>query len=398
MYFKVLFRAALAGVLLSSAVFAQGPPGMGRKPVVTVATVESKTVAVQYEYVGLTAPSKTVEVRARIQGFLDSRDYQEGDYIKKGTRLFTIEDSNFLADREVAAAQVEQAEARHLLSEQELNRLQSITQPGAIAQRDLDQKISEHQSATAALRLARAQLAKAELQLSYTKVDAPLTGYVGKTLKEPGSLVDASQNSLLTIMQQVDPLYVTFKVTESDFVSWRHEELDGRLRRVDGENKMGVEITLLDGRSFTSQGILDFEDINLDTKTGTVELRATFDNKELQLKPGQFVKVLLNGWERPDSIVVPQRSVGLSPQGTYVYTLNEDNTVESTPVTTGMWSGSDWVILDGVKVGDRVIVEGRTKVRPGIEVDVDDGSEGGGAPVSADGAASSDADDTPDAA
>lgn len=394
MSFKVLFRTALAAVLMSSAVVAQGPPGMGRKPTVTVATVESKTVPVQYEYVGLTAPSKTVEVRARIQGFLDTRDYQEGDYLKKGTRLFTIEDSNFLADREVAAAQVEQAEARLRLSEQELTRLQSITQPGAIAQRDLDQKISEQQSASAALRLAKAQLAKAELQLSYTKVDAPLTGYVGKTLKEPGSLVDASQNSLLTIMQQVDPLYVTFKVTESDFVSWRHDELDGQLRRVDGDNKMSVEITLLDGRSFTSQGLLDFEDIDLDTKTGTVELRATFENAERFLKPGQFVKVLLNGWERPGSIVVPQRSVGQSPQGAYVYILDEDNTVISRPVTTGAWSGSDWVILDGVTVGERVIVEGRTKVRPGIQVDVEDGSASPQAPAKT---AEGDSADTPDA-
>ncbi|HOH43501.1 MAG TPA: efflux RND transporter periplasmic adaptor subunit, partial [Candidatus Hydrogenedentes bacterium] len=272
------------------------------------------------------------------------------------------------------AAQVEQAEARLHLSEQEVNRLQSVTQPGAITQRDLDQKVAEYQSASAALRLARAQLAKAELQLSYTKVDAPLTGYVGKTLKEPGSLVDAAQNSLLTIMQQVDPLYVTFKVTESDFISWKHDEADGTLRRIDGDNQMRVEITLLDGRPFSSQGFLDFEDVNLDTKTGTVELRATFENKDRTLKPGQFVKVLLNGWERPDSLVVPQRAVGQAPQGAYVYVLDAENKVESRPVVTGAWSGSDWVILEGLSAGERVIVNGRTKVRPGMQVEVEDPS------------------------
>ena len=169
-------RVLLVGLLLSCTAFSQGPPGQRPTPKVSVAATETKTVPVQYEYVGLTAPSKTVEVRARIQGFLDSRDFQEGSYVKKGTPLFTIEDSNYLSDREVAAAQVEQAEARLHLSEQEVNRLRSVTQPGAITQRDLDQKVAEYQSASAALRLARAQLAKAELQLSYTKVDAPLTG------------------------------------------------------------------------------------------------------------------------------------------------------------------------------------------------------------------------------
>lgn len=367
-------RILLAGLLLSCTAFAQGPPGQRPTPKVTVAATETKTVPVQYEYVGLTAPSKTVEVRARIQGFLDSRDFQEGTYVKKGTRLFTIEDSNYLSDREVAAAQVEQAEARLHLSEQEVNRLRSVTQPGAITQRDLDQKVAEYQSASAALRLARAQLAKAELQLSYTKVDAPLTGYVGKTLKEPGSLVDAAQNSLLTIMQQVDPLYVTFKVTESDFISWKHAEADGTLRRIDGDNQMRVEITLLDGRPFSSQGFLDFEDVNLDTKTGTVELRATFENKDRTLKPGQFVKVLLNGWERPDSLVIPRRAVGQAPQGAYVYVLDAENKVESRPVVTGAWSGSDWVILEGLSAGERVIVNGRTKVRPGMQVEVEDPS------------------------
>lgn len=367
-------RVLLVGLLLSCTAFSQGPPGQRPTPKVSVAATETKTVPVQYEYVGLTAPSKTVEVRARIQGFLDSRDFQEGSYVKKGTRLFTIEDSNYLSDREVAAAQVEQAEARLHLSEQEVNRLRSVTQPGAITQRDLDQKVAEYQSASAALRLARAQLAKAELQLSYTKVDAPLTGYVGKTLKEPGSLVDAAQNSLLTIMQQVDPLYVTFKVTESDFISWKHDEADGTLRRIDGDNQMRVEITLLDGRPFSSQGFLDFEDVNLDTKTGTVELRATFENKDRTLKPGQFVKVLLNGWERPDSLVIPQRAVGQAPQGAYVYVLDAENKVESRPVVTGAWSGSDWVILEGLSAGERVIVNGRTKVRPGMQVEVEDPS------------------------
>lgn len=385
---KLILAMLLTGCVFSQT-YAQGPPG-GKMPppVVTVVTVESKTVPVTYEYVGMTQASKTVEVRARVQGFLESRDFQEGAYLEEGTELFSIDPRSFEADREIAASQVEQAEARLKLAEQEVKRLQSVTQPGAITQSDLDQKIAEQLGASAALRLAQAQLAKADLELSYTKVEAPLTGYVNKALKEVGSLVDAGQNSLLTIMQQVDPLYVSFKVTETDFLTWKHDEKAGLLKRTDDEEDMEVEITLLDGTPFMNKGILDFENIDLDPKTGTVELRATFKNAERTLKPGQFVKVLVNGWERPDSLVVPQRSVGQSPRGAYVYVVDAENKVESRPVTTGAWSGQDWVILDGLKEGERVIRDGLTKVRPGAEVlvegqgDAPAASSGGDGPPS----------------
>lgn len=365
---------------LSTKAHAQGPPGGAMPPPqVTLVTVESRTVPVTYEYVGMTQASRTVEVRARVQGFLESRDFQEGAYLDEGAKLFTIDPRSFEADREVAAAQVEQAEARLRLADQEVKRLQSVTQPGAITQSDLDQKMAEQQGAVAALRLAKAQLAKADLELSYTKVEAPLTGYVGKALKETGSLVDAGQNSLLTVMQQVDPLYVSFKVSETDFLTWKQDEKEGRLKRINGGGNMEVEITLLDGTPFANKGILDFENIDLDPKTGTVELRATFKNAERTLKPGQFVNVLLNGWERPGSLVVPQRAVGQSPQGAYVYVVDAENKVELRPVTTGEWSGSDWVIREGIKEGERVIADGLTKVRPGVEVSVGDkeGAPGG---------------------
>lgn len=375
---------------LSTKAHAQGPPGGAMPPPqVTLVTVESRTVPVTYEYVGMTQASRTVEVRARVQGFLESRDFQEGAYLDEDTKLFTIDPRSFEADREVAAAQVEQAETRLKLAEQEVKRLQSVTQPGAITQSDLDQKMAEQQGAVAALRLAKAQLAKADLELSYTKVEAPLTGYVGKALKETGSLVDAGQNSLLTVMQQVDPLYVSFKVSETDFLTWKQDEKEGRLKRINGGGNMEVEITLLDGTPFANKGILDFENIDLDPKTGTVELRATFKNAERTLKPGQFVNVLLNGWERPGSLVVPQRAVGQSPQGAYVYVVDAENKVELRPVTTGEWSGSDWVIREGIKEGERVIADGLTKVRPGVEVSVGDkegapgGSGGDGPPPDA---------------
>jgi membrane fusion protein, multidrug efflux system len=358
----------LAGLAMG-VVEAQGPPGFTMPPPeVTLAKAEIKTIPISYEYVGMTEASKMVEVRARIQGFLETRDFQEGAFIKEGARLFTIDPRSFKADQQIALAQVEQAEARLRLAEQDVKRMQSVRQPGAIAQSDLDQKIAEQSSAAAALRVAKAQLAKAELELSYTSVTAPLTGFVGKAQKEIGSLVDSAQNSLLTTMQQVDPLYVSFQVSESDYLTWKRELKSGQLLPTQDDKSPSIEITLLDGTPFENSGVLDFENTSLNIQMGTVELRGTIQNTDRMLKPGQFVKVHLKGWNRPNTLVVPQRSVSQSPQGSYVYVVGADSKAERRSVKTGLWVGKDWIILDGLKEGERVIVEGLTKLQPGMTV------------------------------
>lgn len=350
--------------------FAQGGPGGGKKmpPQVSLAPAVVKTVPVSFEYVGLTEASKTVEVRARIQGFLDSREFQDGAYLSKGTRLFTIDPRPFEADRDVAAAQVAQAEARLRLAEQELARLKAVRTPGAVAAADVDQREAEAAGAAAALRLAKAQLKKTELNLDYTKVDAPLTGFIGKAEKEAGSYVDSAQNSLLAVMHQVDPLYVTFKVSETDFLAWRRGEKEGALALAGGRTVPDVAITLLDGTPFDGPGALDYENTGVDTQTGTVELRATFKNADRALKPGQFVKVRLSGWERPNVLTVPLRAVGQTPKGPVVYLVGPDSKAQERVVKTGEWSGGDWIILEGLEAGEQVIVEGLTRVGAGTEV------------------------------
>jgi len=349
--------------------FAQGPPG-GKKmpPQVTLAPAVVKTVPVSFEYVGLTEASKTVEVRARIQGFLETREFQDGAYLKEGTRLFTIDPRPFEADRDVAAAQVAQAAARLRLAEQELARLKAVRTPGAVAAADVDQREAEAAGAAASLRLAEAQLKKAELNLDYTRVSAPLTGFIGKAQKEAGSYVDSAQNSLLAVMHQVDPLYVTFKVSEADFLAWRRGEKEGALALAGGRKVPDVAITLLDGTPFGESGTLDYENTGVDTQTGTVELRATFKNGDRALKPGQFVKVNLSGWERPNVLTVPRRAVGQTPKGPVVYLVGPDSKAQERVVRTGEWSGEDWIILEGLEAGDQVIVDGLTKVRAGTEV------------------------------
>ena len=356
--------AVLGAFLAQTAVGADGPPP---PPEVSFITVEPETVPVWFEYIGITEESKRVEIRSRIQGFLESRDFDEGLRISEGTLLFTIDPRPFQADVEVAKAQVAQAETRLRLAEQEVNRLQSVTVPGAIAASDVDKQMAEQANAAASLRLAKAQLAKAELELGYTTVSAPLDGYIGKALKEIGSLVDAGQNSLLAVMSQVDPMYVSFRISEREYLAWRNAVADGTLKLAEGDRDY-LEITLLDGTVYPERGAINFEDVAVSLETGSVELRATFTNPEFNLKPGQFVKARVMGWVRPNTIAVPQAAVSQSPQGAYVYVIGPDDKAELRHIETGTWSGKDWIVDHGLSAGDHVIVEGLVKVQPGLVV------------------------------
>ncbi len=347
---------------------AQPPQGPPPPPQVTVATVTSSSVPVAYEFIGVTEASKTVEIRSRVQGFLETRDFVEGAFVEEGTRLFTIDARSFEADRQIAVARVEQAEARLRLAEQDVKRLRSVREPGAISGSDLDQKLAEQTNAAAALKLAKAELAKADLELSYTKIEAPLSGFIGKALKEIGSLVDNGQNSLLAVVDQVDPLYVNFKMTERDYLTWRRQLEEGTVVLAEGVKEPYLDITLLDGTLYGRQGVISFENVAVDVQTGSVELRGTFSNKERTLKPGQFVKTHLQGYVRPNSVTVPQRAVSQSPQGPFVYVVNADNKADIRTIKVGQWVGQDWVVEEGLQPGERIVVEGLTKVQPGILV------------------------------
>lgn len=345
------------------------PPGGGPPPPpeVSIITVVPRTVPVTFDYSGMTTASKTVEIRARIRGYLETRDFEEGSLVKEGTRLFTIDSRSFKADREIAAARVEQAESRLKLAEQEVKRLTSVKVPGAVAAADIDKQLAEQTEAAASLRLAKAELAKAELELSYTKIEAPLTGLIGKAQREIGSFVDEGQNSLLAVMHQVSPIYVSLRISERDYLAWRADEESGALVKENGQEPY-VEITLNDRTVYDKRGRINFLSTELNPQTGSYELRAEFDNPGVRLRPGQFVKGHIRGWARPNSIAVPQRAVSQSPLGPFVYVVGDDNKAQTRPVQLGEWTGTDWIVKSGLSEGDRIIVEGLTKVRPGAEV------------------------------
>lgn len=352
--------------LLTNASLAQ-PGGPPPPPQVNFVIVETRSVPVTFDFVGVTEASKVVEIRARVRGFLDSRDFEEGAMIQEGTRLFQIDPRPFEADLEIAKAQVAQAEARLKLAEKEVARLKSVSVPGAIAQTDVDKQVAEQTNAAAALNLAKAEQAKAELELGYTTVKAPLTGFVSKAQKEIGSLVDESANGLLTVMRQVDPIYVSYTMTEAEYLKWRKLAADGGYV-LNGSDKPFLEIDLLDGSQYPLHGAIDFEDTAISTSTGSVDLRATFENPDNLLKPGQFVRAHMRGYVRPNAIAIPQRAVSESPQGSFVYVIGEGNKAELRIIQPGQWTGSDWIVESGLNPGEKVIVEGIVKVQPGVVV------------------------------
>lgn len=354
-------------VLGTNTAFTQPGGGPPPPPQVAFVVVEARSVPVSFDFVGVTEASRVVEVRARVRGFLETREFEEGAMVEEGTRLFQIDPRPFEADLQIAKARVAQAETRLKLAEKEVARLKSISVPGAIAQSDLDKQLAEQSDASAALNLAKAEQAKAELELGYTNVKAPLTGFVGKAEKEIGSLVDESANGLLTVMRQVDPIYVSYTMTESEYLSWRKLAAEGGYV-LDGVNNPYLEITLIDGTRYGAQGKIDFEDTAIDTATGSVDLRATFENQDNALKPGQFVRAHMRGYVRPNTIAIPQRAVSESPQGSLVYVVGEGNKAELRIVKPGAWTGMEWIIEEGLSSGDKVIVDGIIKVQPGIEV------------------------------
>lgn len=368
MQYTPSFRSYLLAlcVLLANVALAQ-PGGPPPPPQVSFVVVEARSIPVAFDFVGVTEASKVIEIRARVRGFLETREFEEGAMVEEGTRLFQIDPRPFEADLEIARARVAQAEARLNLAEKEVARLKSVSVPGAIALSDLDKQVAEQTNAAAALNLVKAEQAKAELALGYTNVEAPLTGFVGKAEKEIGSLVDEGANGLLTVMRRVDPIYVSYTMTESEYLSWRKLAADGGYV-LNGTDNPYLEITLLDGSTYPLQGKIDFEDTAIDTATGSVDLRATFKNADKALKPGQFVRAHMRGYVRPNTIAIPQRAVGQSPQGSFVYVLGEGNKAEMRIVELGQWSGSDWIVDSGLAAGEKVIVDGLIKVRPGADV------------------------------
>jgi membrane fusion protein (multidrug efflux system) len=339
-------------------------------PLVAVQEVKVRTVPVEFEYPAQTAGSREAEVRARVSGILLKRNYEEGSTVREGQSLFTLDSAPYEAAAARAEAEVAAAEARLNNASRNLKRMRPLYDAKAASQKDLDDAVSAEEVAAADLKTARARLADAKRDLSYTKVEAPITGITSRSLKSEGTLISGPQD-LLTTVTVVDPIWVNFGPSESEQSAIRADTASGKLV-LPKDGRFEVAVKFEDGRIYSRPGRLAFTDVRLNQQTGTSDARAEVPNPAGELRPGQFVRVILRGATRPDAMTVPQRAVVEGPMGKMVYVLGQDGKAEPRPLTLNGWSGDEWVVLKGLAPGDKVIVDGLMKVYPGVQVMVGD--------------------------
>ncbi|MCW5619624.1 MAG: efflux RND transporter periplasmic adaptor subunit [Burkholderiales bacterium] len=366
-------RCIICIVSLALATSACGPsqdaaPPPPPPPEVAVVTLAPRTIPVVFEHVGQTAGVQEVEVRSRVSGILLSWNYEEGKVVRKGQSLFTIDPAPFQAARTRAEANLAAAHARRNQARREVERIEPLLEKGMITRKAYDDALATEEVAAAEVQAAQAMLEQARLDLDYTRVAAPLSGVTSRALKSIGSLVEAQQ-TLLTTISQVDPIHVVFSVSESDHLRLTSQSADGRLH-LPKDGRFTVSVRTADGRTYARAGRVDFTDVRINPSTGAGEMRAVLPNPDQSLRPGQFVRVRLEGGSFPDALAVPQRAVLEGPQGKLVLVVNASNVVEPRPVQVGQWSGDDWIITQGLQAGERVMVDGMAKAPPGATVRV----------------------------
>ncbi len=348
-----------------------GPPGMGMPPPeVTVISVAPQPLPQTYEYVGQTAGSREAEVRARVGGILLKRNFEEGKPVEKGQSLYAIDPAPFDAALARAQADVGAAEARLEQARRNAARLKPLYAEKAVSQKDYDDAVSNELIGNADLKSARARLTEARLNLSYTKVEAPVSGVASRSLQSEGTFI-AGPQVLLTTVMQVDPIWVNFGIPDNEQAELQREVAAGRLELPKG-GAFQVQVRRADGSLYAKNGKLNFSDVKVTTTTGTRETRAELPNPDGELRPGEFVRVILQGAVRPNAITVPQRAVLEGPQGKFVYIVDEKGTAQPRPLEVGDWAGDAWIITKGVQPGDKVIVEGLMRLGPGAPVRIAD--------------------------
>lgn len=343
--------------------------GGGMPPAaVAVLAATPVDVPVVYEYVGQTVGSREVEVRARVPGILQKRNFAEGAAVRQGQSLYTLDPASFIAALNRADADVAAAEARAGQASRSLARLKPLWEAKAISQREYDDALSADQIARADVKGAQARRAEAALNVGYSKVEAPISGVAGRSQVSEGTLVEGPQ-TLLTTLVQTHPIKLRFGVADTDQMRWRTEIGAGTLKMPPG-GAFDIEVKLSDGSTYPRRGKLLFADTRVSGNTGTVEAEAEVPNPDGALKPGQFVRVRLLGATRPQAFKLPSRAVLEGPQGKFVY-VNAGGKAMPKPVTVGDQQGDGWIIQQGLAAGDQVIVDGMARIFfPGAPVQV----------------------------
>jgi len=338
-------------------------------PAFKVLDIKGTRVPVFLEMVGQAEGIPTVEIRARVEGYLENWSFQEGSIVKKGQLLFTIEKNQYINSVDYAKATLENAEATWEYSRLNVARLKPLVSTSAISQNDYDVAVTQEKQAKAAVESARANLDQAKLNLSYTTMTSPINGYIGEVNVRPGNLVGRGESTLLATVSAVDPIYVTFQMNETNYLQiarWMEEhsaEIKAR-----NENPIQVFLTLSDKKPYSLTGRVDFIDRNIDPSTGAIQLRAVFPNPAQLIKPGNFALVQLILNEMDDAVVIPQSAIQQIQNKNFVFQVGDSGNVNRVPVSVGQHIRNNVVITVGFKPGNRIMLEGFQKFQEGMKI------------------------------
>lgn len=337
-------------------------------PEVVADTVAVQDVPVSSEYVAQTQSSRLVNIQARVSGFLEKRVYTEGAVVKEGDTLFLMDQKPFKVQLDQAQAALAKQEAAFVTAQQSLARTRPLAAVNALSQKDLDDATGKFQESAASVDQSKAQVEQARLNLSYTVITSPVTGITSAALQQDGTYINP-QNSRLTTVEVLSPMWVNFSLSENELQSYR-DQIAKAMLRPPRDGNYEVEVILVDGSVFPNTGRITFAAPSYNSQTGTFLLRASVDNPEGVLRPNQYVRVQLKGAVRPNAILVPQRAVQQGSKGHFVWVINKEDVAEQRPVLPGSWLGTDWFINEGLKAGERIVVDGGLTVRPGAPVKI----------------------------
>lgn len=345
---------------------------------VTEIVVIPKSIPVIFDYVGFAESSHPVEIRAKVEGYLDKIAYKEGGLVHEGDLLFQLDPEEYAAKVEQAKGDVAKQVAILANAELAVQRLTPLYEQKAASKKDLDSAISAKLSAEASLQTAKAVLLNAEINVNHTSITSPITGFADKSRYRQGALITPGEGGLLTTVSVFDPMWVYFTISDNDILRISQEEAKKSiviphstdLIELPKDKKWEAEAILSDGSIFPYTGVVNFRSPTYDQTTGTLQDRAVFPNPKGDLRPGQFVRIKVYGAQRPNAILIPRRALLQKKQGMFVYLINKENKVIAQDVETGEWVGDDQLITKGLIAGDHVIVDGINKVYPGSLVNV----------------------------
>ncbi|HKT94738.1 MAG TPA: efflux RND transporter periplasmic adaptor subunit [Paraburkholderia sp.] len=367
-YCLPLILVAVALTLFAGCKKASGPPALGA-PEVTVMTVVAQDTPVELEFTAQTQSSREVEIRARVDGFLDRRMYTEGDKVRAGQTLFLMDPKPFQAALQTTRGELAQQQARLTVAQQNLARVKPLAAQQALSQKDLDDAIGNEKEAQAAVISAQGQVETAELNLSYTTIKSPLDGLASYARQQDGSYLIANSSGLLTYVYQLDPIWVNFSISENEMLKFQDQISAGKLL-FPPNSEFVVAVILGDGTEFPQHGTISFANPAFNTDTGTFLVRATLANPKGTLRPGQFVRARVSGATRPNAILVPQRAVLQGAKSHFVWVVDNQSKARQRVVEVGDWNGDNWFINDGLKAGERIVVDGAIRVVPEVSLKI----------------------------